>query len=175
MAGQQPTGTIWLRGRWNHQRSPSESSTRSPRPRSRWGWCALCMCLLAPLAHCMPYTCDAVPQPPGGCDAACQKAVGTALLKLHAGLSGNRTHSMPWYHHKSNNMCTPHCHGVPVYCGWAGVLCCHNEPASTQTHTGECRQSYLEQVGQRNLTACARRSAVHVACWFWWHTAIVCV
>lgn len=36
---------------------------------------------------------------------------------------------MPWHGEGplGNTLCQEHCHAVPQYCGWAGVLCCHPE------------------------------------------------
>jgi hypothetical protein len=90
------------------------------------------------------YTCEPVPQPKGGCNGGCQQELGTALLQLHAGLKGAER-NQPWHGEHAVGLCKQHCHAVPAYCGWPGVLCCHTQ-GDTRPHNGSthCRYTDVE-------------------------------
>lgn len=119
------------------------------RSRIPWWPVLVCLLLLAPLppptAEAAPlYPCKPVAQPPGGCDAACQQEIGSALLQLHAGLQGDEQRR-PWHNESALGLCRFHCHSVPPYCGWPGVQCCHtsNDSRAHDSSSG-CRSTHVE-------------------------------
>jgi hypothetical protein len=132
------------------------------RPQALWWPVLVCLLFLlttppaaAEAAALAPaYRCRPVAQPPGGCDAACQQEVGSALLQLHAGLQGVDGDRPPWHNESVLGLCRPHCHAVPPYCGWPGVQCCHNNDDRSRVadHSSGCRRTPVEQEMCPNVT-----------------------
>lgn len=90
------------------------------------------------------YTCDPVVQPVGGCDAECQRITGNTLLQLSTAFSKPQS-KHPWHNQTAYTLCTRHCHPVPSYCGWPGVICCHTDlKDEPPEHTTDCRATGVE-------------------------------
>lgn len=109
--------------------------------------CLLAVCsvlFLSAAAQQHVYSCPYEPQPVGGCASDCQKATGNALLQLFAGLRGPDS-SVPWHHETPWSLCSAHCQAMPAYCGWGGVLCCHNGNASRPGQgPDKCRNNHVD-------------------------------
>lgn len=108
------------------------------------GWSLVLLLATAAAEPLFSYTCGPIPQPKGGCDGSCQQQIGTALLQLHAGLKGAER-NRPWHGEHAMTLCKQHCHAVPAYCGWPGVLCCHTKGDSRiYKHSAPCKNTDVE-------------------------------